>query len=538
MDMAIRIASDMVANVVDFDMHNLIPLDNEEGEDSKDVMPSATLHGHSYGVNPLVIQPKYTGDFLEKMRQEYEGKFVDAASDDNLLDFSMPSEMLKHQEQPYPRDLRDDYYEFNRPGDGAGYDILKDYWTRGWQDWETPEISEDLLDRYKLKKDDPAWPMVMRIVESHVHNHCCPHDIQIDLHRLKQAKLMSDLEKSQLFSHGGYKPVNIGGVSARLYKAEPALARWTFLTGSGKGNYFTVFQFIPERGIKDPNKLNVRVYCTCPAWIFWGAQFNAVRGGYAYGPVRPKFAPPVHRDPSRKFLVCKHILACIPLISTKYRLPTLAPGIAQRLHKPVKLRLDERFPDEPMRMPKPLQRIEKRKNIRDVVLRWDAMSRKEHKDFIMGLEEPDEILFMAHRFPETATVFVAEKLKNMLRSADSTERAWANKALRVIHDDELKRQRIKIPIKMKELQTYAKSPAIKKVMVTWPSMSADQKNSFISGLKSPGAIAYLIHEFPKDIGQIGLDRLNELAEGAEGRGMQELAKKVQDDAQKFLEYIL
>ncbi len=60
------------------------------------------------------------------------------------------------------------------------------------------------------------------------------------------------------------------------------------------------------------NKLDVRTSCTCPAWLWWGAQFNATMNDYRYGPIFPKFAPPDIRDKDRNFLACKHIIACIP----------------------------------------------------------------------------------------------------------------------------------------------------------------------------------------------------------------------------------
>jgi 4-hydroxy-3-methylbut-2-enyl diphosphate reductase IspH len=51
--------------------------------------------------------------------------------------------------------------------------------------------------------------------------------------------------------------------------------------------------------------------------------------------------------------------------------------------------------------------------MKKIVDQWDEMSRAKKRIIIMGLKEPEEVAFMAHRFPDTATVFVVEKLRDM-----------------------------------------------------------------------------------------------------------------------------
>ena len=51
--------------------------------------------------------------------------------------------------------------------------------------------------------------------------------------------------------------------------------------------------------------------------------------------------------------------------------------------------------------------------MKKIVDQWDKMTRIKKRNFILGLQDPEEVAFMAHRFPNTATVFVVEKLKNM-----------------------------------------------------------------------------------------------------------------------------
>ena len=52
--------------------------------------------------------------------------------------------------------------------------------------------------------------------------------------------------------------------------------------------------------------LDVRVSCSCPAFLYWGAQWNLSTGDALYGAPRPKFQPPT--EPRRyQFVVCKHV---------------------------------------------------------------------------------------------------------------------------------------------------------------------------------------------------------------------------------------
>lgn len=52
--------------------------------------------------------------------------------------------------------------------------------------------------------------------------------------------------------------------------------------------------------------LDVRVSCSCPAFLYWGAQWNLSTGDALYGAPRDKFQAPT--DPERyKFVICKHV---------------------------------------------------------------------------------------------------------------------------------------------------------------------------------------------------------------------------------------
>jgi hypothetical protein len=370
---------------------------------------------------------------LQTLKDHFKNKSAEA-DPNNLLDFSMPSEMLKHQEEPCPRDLQDEFYEFDRPGEGAGFDTIKDYYKRDWDPTDAPEMSEDKILRMRMpapgipgKTFKDVFHSAHRVISSFLTQTSLP-DAQVvlanflmeafpfDLENqdsIRIAKHLSDLEKSMMYTkEKGWRKPEQGGVSVRLYRAEPRIGRWTFRTSSGGDVYATVFQFIPEKRMVETSKLHVRVSCTCPSFLFWGAQYNAVMGDYFYGKIRPKFTPPKKRDPAGRFLVCKHVLACIPIVS-RYRMQPVSEEVKKRLKGPQRIELEKKVPEEKLHIPKDLIPIGENPEMKKIVDKWDEMSRTRKRLTIMGLENPEEVAYMAHRFPSTATVFVVEKLKNM-----------------------------------------------------------------------------------------------------------------------------
>lgn len=442
--MKVSLAEAIRANVVDFDMHNLFeprPLLEEMADAASGAyenMPRRTLRYRHYGPQPLMIKPKYEGDFLEKLKEKAKriyGRFMEAASSENLLDFSMPSEWLKHQEQPHPRDLRDYFYEFDRPGDWVGMKTLRDYYDRGWDDTDSPEMSEDKLMRmYKspLPKRKPVKDVFRAssvIANWLLDNY--PRDLYLDMRNSRVAKMLRELENSMIYTkQKGWRKPDSNGVTVRLKRAEPRVGRWTFYTTSGRDTYNTVFQFVPSGTTRDTDKLHVRVSCSCPSWLFWGAQYNAVMQDYLYGKIRPKFVPPVDRDPWNRFLVCKHVLACIPVVS-RYRLAPISEDVRKRIQREPKIKV-VKGPEEKVRIPEYLKFVEEKPEIKDAVEKWDTWSRGKRKKFIEDLEKVDDVNFMAHRFPETATQFVVKKLKDIYRTGKSEEKKKAQEALKVI----------------------------------------------------------------------------------------------------------
>lgn len=61
-----------------------------------------------------------------------------------------------------------------------------------------------------------------------------------------------------------------------------------------------------------PRNADVKVWCTCQAWQYWGAAYNATDRKYNLDKIE-NIEPNV-RDPNREYLVCKHVHASLRYI--------------------------------------------------------------------------------------------------------------------------------------------------------------------------------------------------------------------------------
>jgi hypothetical protein len=256
------------------------------------------------------------------------------------------------------------------------------------------------------------YEMGPRVVCAHLMDRF-PIETVLNYQNVKVAKLLHEFEDSMIYSSKDdlYKKLDYDGVTVELARAEPRSGRWSFNTTSGDDNYSTIFQFLPFGNVREANKLHVRVSCSCPSFLYWGAQFNAVMGDYLYGDIRPKFTPPQFRDPNNKFKVCKHIMACIPVVS-KYRVMEIGEDTRKRLQEPPRFDLKD-FPKEKLRIPENLLSIGKQKGISKAVKEWDKMSPQARRKLIMGLGKSDQVAYMAHRFPDTATLYAVDRMKQL-----------------------------------------------------------------------------------------------------------------------------
>ena len=592
----LELAKRVVANVLDFDMHNLIPnrspIENLEdaAEGAHELLPHKTLRERGYGQRPLLIKPDYGQNFLDKLKEPFQGKSViEGADETNLWDFSMPEEQLKHQEQPNPRVTLDEFYDINRPGEDAGGQDLKEYWDRGWDPEDAPEMSEDkwLRQKPRQKLQNPLKVMKMpfksarRVIASHqadqivdssegaspsvvvAHYLMDSRPIKAWMSvkpNIRLAKLLGELahpiiktlpteererwrETKRQYRRNkqelpeGLKhepppyphPVSAEGVTVAVRKREPALGRWTFTTGSGRQSYSTVFQFIPHGNVRDPNKLHVQVNCSCPSFLYWGAQWHAYMESYLYGAVRPIVTAPKKRDVGNKFLVCKHILACMPVVS-RFHLEGITPEVSERLKQKPITRVMPTY-HEKIRIPEDLTNIpEDIPAIQGAELQWDGWRPIQRKNFINGLDNPDAVAYMAHRFPNTATKYVAEKLKKML--VDSKLPPEIKKHASDLLADVKKIIPIKAveekPVKITDeyISNAGKQPEIQEAMRQWGVWTPIDRENFVKHIDGPRAVAFMGFTFPNSSQPYVVERLKDIAFHSNQPSIRGLAKQL------------
>jgi len=503
----------IVSDFIFFDMSNLPSLDwmsnlEEATEGLVEVLPQKTLRERSYegGGQSLRLRPDYQGDFL-KMLEDRSQKYssvvknaMEKMSDpypSNLYDFTMPSEMLKHQENPdldgqnrldrftefsSPDNLIDDVFNGLGGTNGFFYDL-----------YEIPEMTCDKALRERQEPDGkPYWGSVVANYLSEV----LPVELAIDCSpSVRVAKLLEDLARTQIWSKGTrrYRDLNTGTALPRLSKAEPKMGRWTFKTGSR--GYATVFQFIPHSNVRDVKKLHVRVSCSCPSFLYWGAQYNALTGGYMYGKIRPKYMPPKVRDPENKFLVCKHILSCIPIISTYKMAPTV---------KKYKFRyeVEPAAPAEPIKIPAELKRYDEDERIQTMIEGFEDLSAWKQRAFVMKQKDPDFLSYLAHKFPKTATSLVAEAL-NILKekSPNPQVRKDSEEILTEIEEKKEKEKKIvpKLPAKYRKFET----PERQKAIGDWTTWDEEKKKEYVSGIGDPEILGYLAYKFSDEEAIVG-----------------------------------
>lgn len=110
----------------------------------------------------------------------------------------------------------------------------------------------------------------------------------------------------------------VDGCEAALVKATPKNGRWIFKVKCGakwsKGPYKVRFRILKgERG-SDMNTRDVEISCNCNAWRYNGADFNSKSKDYQEREYSNGEAPNI-RDRRRKYLICKHVAASIPIFS-------------------------------------------------------------------------------------------------------------------------------------------------------------------------------------------------------------------------------
>jgi hypothetical protein len=104
------------------------------------------------------------------------------------------------------------------------------------------------------------------------------------------------------------------GVKVTLKRADVKNLRWIFEV---HGNHTYSVKLKARRArpnITAFSKLDLEMFCSCPAWQWQGPEFHSTMDGYQLDKPRGTAAPPVIRDPELEHRVCKHVAAVLDLI--------------------------------------------------------------------------------------------------------------------------------------------------------------------------------------------------------------------------------
>ena len=94
--------------------------------------------------------------------------------------------------------------------------------------------------------------------------------------------------------------------------------RWNFSVQCtekwSKGPYFVRIRLL-RKSQKTKGFLGreIEVSCDCNAWKYNGADYNALNKDYSERQYSDGTAPNV-RDKKRKYLICKHVATCVPIV--------------------------------------------------------------------------------------------------------------------------------------------------------------------------------------------------------------------------------
>lgn len=284
----------------------------------------------------------------------------------NPYDYMSPSDKPKDQKDSppfvnnpiYPTE----YGFFSRPQLWDSPSSLKEWRQVREEDWTTDEDEQQpaiSITRKKLSYDcDIEDPLIHRVINLHLSDY---HPLIIDASKFKDFLMVNKLAATLNEIERADKRHYRSGI--KRDRAAKCVVEWinknkpkqyqgglfvyrVYTPGSKYGRHNVYMQFL--RGDeKTKSYLNypVHIACTCPSFLYWGAQFYAVQDGYMYMPAfRADLVSPRAHDVYSvslsgrntkgrgfNFRLCKHILAVMAQVSkapirTHYRkYPVVSP---------------------------------------------------------------------------------------------------------------------------------------------------------------------------------------------------------------------
>jgi hypothetical protein len=127
------------------------------------------------------------------------------------------------------------------------------------------------------------------------------------VHDVRSAALISDIEgKTGTDVHD-----RAAGLSSKLKKVDRRNGMLTFAVQGSSGDHTVKLKAVRQGNLRDINKLDVYVACSCPFWQWQGPEYHAKQGGYLFGQPRGTASKPEVKDPGNQHGACKHVLAVL-----------------------------------------------------------------------------------------------------------------------------------------------------------------------------------------------------------------------------------
>jgi hypothetical protein len=129
--------------------------------------------------------------------------------------------------------------------------------------------------------------------------------------------------------------------------------------------------------------LDIQVQCSCPAFLYWGAQWNLHQRDGLLGPARPALQAPKERlDLRGNYVICKHIHAVFERI-----LPSVQHNVVNILRKREVERKKQELEKTPERLKEEQEKMKERKQ-KDKIK--DTKDEKIKQKLIDSLKEEEE----------------------------------------------------------------------------------------------------------------------------------------------------
>jgi hypothetical protein len=129
--------------------------------------------------------------------------------------------------------------------------------------------------------------------------------------------------------------------------------------------------------------LDVQVSCSCPAFLYWGAQWNLHQQDGLLGTPRPKLVAPTERlDLRANYVICKHVHAVFERI-----LPSVQHNIVKILREREIQRNKDKERETPERLKKKQDEMRKKKELEKIK---NIKDKKTRDKLLKGLEDEEQ----------------------------------------------------------------------------------------------------------------------------------------------------